>query len=190
MQGLRWRCHTSAHFLDGPRFFIAGGLPEQLGRFLGTALGDERLMEGVFKACAALGLARRIAGLARFPFRSLIAGYAGLEFGISLHNGCLAFARGNCSDSRWRAAIRVVKALVSFVPHLERLIWKMLIRRGVADSGVRNRNAQVIWIQYTDGFPSWTSRVRVPSPAPCLHSHLGLSGGTPSISCMWEGNTR
>jgi hypothetical protein len=37
-----------------------------------------------------------------------------------------------------------VKARVSFVPHLGGLILKMLIRRGVADSGIRNRNAQVI----------------------------------------------
>jgi len=35
------------------------------------------------------------------------------------------------------------EALVSFVPRLEGLIRKLLIRRGVADSGVRNRNAQV-----------------------------------------------
>ena len=33
---------------------------------------------------------------------------------------------------------------VLFVPHLDGLIWKMLIWRGVADSGSRNRNAQVI----------------------------------------------
>src|ERR1039457_6457154 len=31
------------------------------------------------------------------------------------------------------------KARVSFVPHLDGLVWKMLIRRGVADSGIRNR---------------------------------------------------
>ena len=35
-------------------------------------------------------------------------------------------------------------ALVSFVSRLGGRIWKMLIRRGVADSGIRNRNAQVI----------------------------------------------
>ena len=36
------------------------------------------------------------------------------------------------------------EALVSFVPHLEATDFKALIRRGVADSGIRNRNAQVI----------------------------------------------
>jgi hypothetical protein len=36
------------------------------------------------------------------------------------------------------------EALVSFVPRLEELNRKMLIQRGVADSGVRNRNAQMI----------------------------------------------
>jgi hypothetical protein len=30
------------------------------------------------------------------------------------------------------------------VPHLAGRFWKMLIQRGVADSGIRNRNAQVI----------------------------------------------
>jgi hypothetical protein len=46
------------------------------------------------------------------------------------------------------------KAFVFFVPQLERLISKGLIRRGVVDSGYRCRNAQVIWIQLTSGFPS------------------------------------
>ena len=35
-------------------------------------------------------------------------------------------------------------AVVSFMPHLHRRDRKTLIRRGVADSGIRNRNAQVI----------------------------------------------
>ena len=35
-------------------------------------------------------------------------------------------------------------ARVSFVPRLEAADGQMLIRRGVADSGIRNRNAQVI----------------------------------------------
>jgi len=35
------------------------------------------------------------------------------------------------------------EALVSFVPRLEGQIRKKLIRRGVADSGIRNRNVQV-----------------------------------------------
>src|ERR1035438_3964803 len=34
--------------------------------------------------------------------------------------------------------------LVSIVPRSAAVIWKTLIRRGVADSGIRNRNAQVI----------------------------------------------
>ena len=53
--GLRGK--SAAHFLDGPRFFAARGLPEQLSGFLGAALGDQRLVEGFFEACAALGLA-------------------------------------------------------------------------------------------------------------------------------------
>src|ERR1017187_8266056 len=36
------------------------------------------------------------------------------------------------------------KRCVSLVPQLGGRFWKMLIRRGVADSGSRNRNAQVI----------------------------------------------
>ena len=61
MQGLGLRGKSAAHFLDGPRFFAARGLPEQLRGFLGAALGDERLVEGFFEACAALGLAGWIA---------------------------------------------------------------------------------------------------------------------------------
>src|ERR1017187_8066232 len=38
----------------------------------------------------------------------------------------------------------VRSAYVSLVPQLGGRFWKMLIRRGVADSGSRNRNAQVI----------------------------------------------
>jgi hypothetical protein len=42
-----------------------------------------------------------------------------------------------------------------YFPELERrdllLIWEMLIQRGVADSGIRNRNVQVIEIQDTSG---------------------------------------
>src|ERR1035438_8940797 len=60
MQGLGLRGKSAAHFLDGPRFFAARGLPEQLSGFLGAALGDQRLVEGFFEACAALGLARRL----------------------------------------------------------------------------------------------------------------------------------
>jgi hypothetical protein len=47
---------------------------------------------------------------------------------------------------RWALAdggINREKELVSFVPQLQRRILKMLIRRGVADSGVRNGSAQV-----------------------------------------------
>jgi hypothetical protein len=53
-------------------------------------------------------------------------------------------------------SVTVSETRVSFVPHLERLIWKMLIRRGAADSGNRNRNAQVtldskyVWIPKLD----------------------------------------
>src|ERR1017187_9195822 len=85
MQGLGLRGKSAAHFLDGPRFFAACGLPEQLSGFLGAALGDERLVEGFFEACAALGLAGWIAGLAWPPFRGFIAGNARLELRISLH---------------------------------------------------------------------------------------------------------
>src|ERR1022692_2985873 len=57
--------------------------------FLGTALGDERLVEGFFKACAALRLAGWIAGLSGTPFRGLVAGHAGFELCILLHNARL-----------------------------------------------------------------------------------------------------
>src|ERR1035438_5569505 len=69
MQGLVLRGKSAAHFLDGPRFFAARGLPEQLSGFLGAALGDERLVEGFFEACAAprLAAARRAAE-APLPF--------------------------------------------------------------------------------------------------------------------------
>src|ERR1022692_4216105 len=87
MWGLGLRGESAAHFLDGPRFFAARGLPEQLRRFLGTALGDERLVEGFFKACAALRLAGWIAGLSGPPFRGLVAGNTGFELCISLHIG-------------------------------------------------------------------------------------------------------
>src|ERR1022692_2460634 len=79
MEGLGLRGKSAAHFLDGPRFFAACGLPEQLRGFLGTALGDERLVEGFFKACAAL----RLAGW--------IAGHSGFELCISLHNAGLLY---------------------------------------------------------------------------------------------------
>src|ERR1039457_6598498 len=81
--GLRGK--SAAHFLDGPRFFAARGLPEQLSGFLGAALGDERLVEGFFEACAAPRLAGWIAGLAGPPSRGFIAGNARLELRISLH---------------------------------------------------------------------------------------------------------
>src|ERR1039457_5298883 len=85
MWGLGLRGKSATHFLDGPRFFAARGLPEQLRRFLGTALGDERLVESFFEACAALRLAGWIAGLSGPPFRGFIAGNARLELRISLH---------------------------------------------------------------------------------------------------------
>src|ERR1035441_2516752 len=87
--GLRGKSAT--HFLDGPRFFAARGLPEQLSGFLGAALGDERLVEGFFEACAAPRLAGWIAGLAWPPFRGFIAGNARLELRISLHNAGLLY---------------------------------------------------------------------------------------------------
>src|ERR1022692_3511618 len=71
MQGLGLRGKSAAHFLDGPRFFAARGLPEQLSGFL--------------EACAALGLAGWIAGLAGPPSRGFIAGNARLELRILLH---------------------------------------------------------------------------------------------------------
>jgi len=85
MQGLGLRGKSPAHFLDSPRFFAACGLPEQLSRFLGTALGDERLVEGFFEARAGFRFAGWIAGLSWPPFRGFIAGNAGLELRISLH---------------------------------------------------------------------------------------------------------
>src|ERR1022692_2813907 len=91
MEGLGLWGKSAAHFLDGPRFFAACGLPEQLRRFLGTALGDERLVEGFFKACAALRLAGWIAGLSGPPFRGLVAGNTGFELCISLHNAGLLY---------------------------------------------------------------------------------------------------
>jgi hypothetical protein len=44
----------------------------------------------------------------------------------------------------FRAEALAHAASVLFVPHLGGVIWKMLIRRSVADPGIRNRNAQVI----------------------------------------------
>jgi hypothetical protein len=46
--------------------------------------------------------------------------------------------------SEYLATGGTAPAIVSIVPHLDRQILQMLIRRGVADSGSRNRNAQVI----------------------------------------------
>src|ERR1017187_9100032 len=89
MWGLGLRGKSATHFLDGTRFFAARGLPEQLRRFLGTALGDERLVESFFEACAALRLAGWIARLSGPPFRGLVAGNARLELCISLHNAGL-----------------------------------------------------------------------------------------------------
>src|ERR1035437_2566622 len=91
MQGLGLRGESAARVLEGPRFFAACGLPEQLRRFLGTALGDERLVEGFFKACAALRLAGWIAGLSGPPFRGLVAGNTGCELCISLDNAGLLY---------------------------------------------------------------------------------------------------
>src|ERR1039457_6555374 len=87
--GLRGK--SAAHFLDGPRFFAARGLPEQLSGFLGAALGDERLVEGFVEACAGRRLVGWIDGLARAPFRGFITGNARLELRISLHNAGLLY---------------------------------------------------------------------------------------------------
>jgi hypothetical protein len=51
------------------------------------------------------------------------------------------YSSARCQDE---SLDRLCEARVSFVPHLAGRIRKMLIRRGVADSGIRNRNAQVI----------------------------------------------
>jgi hypothetical protein len=48
------------------------------------------------------------------------------------------------ADTEPAISISLCEARVSFVPHLRGPISKKLIRRGVADSGIRNRNAQVI----------------------------------------------
>jgi hypothetical protein len=83
---------------------------------------------------------------------------APIRAGISVQAGVNLF-RQKLLNGRSRLSM-----LVSFVPYLERRNRNILIRRGVADSGSRNRNAQVIWIQYTHGFPSWTSPVRIRPP--------------------------
>jgi len=78
------------------------------------------------------------------------AGDAGTIFGSSFAEAGSppqAGARGTYEPQTPNQRIcptSVGETLVSFVPRLDRLICKMLIRRGVADSGIRNRNAQVI----------------------------------------------
>ena len=79
MKGLRRGSEAAAQLLDRPRLAGARRLPEQLSRFLGTTLGNQRLIEGLLKFSTPLGFSRRIAGLARLPFGSLVTGDSGLE---------------------------------------------------------------------------------------------------------------
>jgi hypothetical protein len=49
----------------------------------------------------------------------------------------------------------------------------MLIRRGVADSGIRNRNAQVIWIQNDlDSKYVWIPKLDVAGSTPVSRSKI------------------
>jgi hypothetical protein len=140
--------------------------------------------------CAASRLApsadlRAAVSKCRPPYKGRLRHLRGENFGRKcLHRP----HRGTASSDTIRAISRqLVGSPAGGSSELLRLLRNWWIFEGSAKTPcilvVRNSalNADVLSFQYTRRFPSWTSRVRVPSPAPFLFNRLQLTSPCPRL---------